>query len=316
MNDSDSKNNRATELAKPNKSTTVSERKLKANRENAKKSTGPRTSQGKAYSRRNALKHGLFIRDTEEFFAEGDPLDFKTYYKRLLVELQPIGPCEETEVEHIAICWIRLQRLWRYENAEIESGTMSVDSDLDKGCYDPLAKLSFRRTRMSLLQTAEREAEANGHVSSELMERIFYEDGSLRFSWPIFEAEAEQTAQKKRHDIAIRIAEERQLPLGEAKALLVRDPKSLPERERFVAVETVRSAIKHFASEWWDLSRRELQNDYRRQLIPDSNSVDKIIRYANTFERHLSRSYDRLERLQRRRRGEHVPAPVSVSLTQ
>jgi hypothetical protein len=139
---------------------------------------------------------------------------------------------------------------------------------------------------------------------------------SLRFSWPNFEADAEQTAQKKRHEIAMRIAEERQLPLGEAKALLVRDPKSLPERERFVAVETVRKAIRHLASEAWDVSRRELQNDYQRHLIPDSCEVDKIVRYANAFERQLSRSYDRLERLQRRRRGEHVPAPVSVLLTQ
>jgi len=41
----------------------VSERKLKANRENAKKSTGPRTARGKAFSRRNAVKHGLCAKD-------------------------------------------------------------------------------------------------------------------------------------------------------------------------------------------------------------------------------------------------------------
>jgi len=37
----------------------TSERKVNANRENAKQSTGPKTPQGKAYSRGNALKHGL-----------------------------------------------------------------------------------------------------------------------------------------------------------------------------------------------------------------------------------------------------------------
>lgn len=41
----------------------VSERKLKANRENSKKSTGPRTVRGKAYSRSHAVKHGFFARD-------------------------------------------------------------------------------------------------------------------------------------------------------------------------------------------------------------------------------------------------------------
>jgi len=37
----------------------TSERKIAANRENAKKSTGPRTSVGKARAGRNALRHGL-----------------------------------------------------------------------------------------------------------------------------------------------------------------------------------------------------------------------------------------------------------------
>jgi hypothetical protein len=37
----------------------ISERKLRANRANAKRSTGPRTEAGKAVSRRNSLKHGI-----------------------------------------------------------------------------------------------------------------------------------------------------------------------------------------------------------------------------------------------------------------
>ena len=50
----------------------ISVRKLIANRRNAKKSTGPRTPQGKAYSSRNALKHGLFGRPQLEFALLGE----------------------------------------------------------------------------------------------------------------------------------------------------------------------------------------------------------------------------------------------------
>jgi hypothetical protein len=37
----------------------ASDRKIAANRTNAKKSTGPRSAQGKSRAKRNALKHGL-----------------------------------------------------------------------------------------------------------------------------------------------------------------------------------------------------------------------------------------------------------------
>jgi len=43
----------------------ISERKLQANRANAKRSTGPRTERGKAISRRNALKHGILSRSLD-----------------------------------------------------------------------------------------------------------------------------------------------------------------------------------------------------------------------------------------------------------
>jgi hypothetical protein len=43
----------------------ISERKLLANRANAKRSTGPRTEAGKAASCRNALKHGILSRSVD-----------------------------------------------------------------------------------------------------------------------------------------------------------------------------------------------------------------------------------------------------------
>jgi hypothetical protein len=43
----------------------ISERKLQANRANAKRSTGPRTEAGKAASRKNALKHGILSRSID-----------------------------------------------------------------------------------------------------------------------------------------------------------------------------------------------------------------------------------------------------------
>ncbi len=52
----------------------ASKEQIKANRENAKKSTGPRTNSGKARTAKNALKHGLLAQDA--VLPGEDPADF------------------------------------------------------------------------------------------------------------------------------------------------------------------------------------------------------------------------------------------------
>ncbi len=97
MKDSDQGAGRA-QAPKPNQLATVSKRKLQANRENAKKSTGPKTPRGKAYSRRNALKHGLFVRHITDFEAlREDPWEFQALINGLWDQYQPIGKAEEIE---------------------------------------------------------------------------------------------------------------------------------------------------------------------------------------------------------------------------
>src|SRR5271157_2094046 len=52
----------------------ISEARLRANRENSKKSTGPKTARGKDYSRRNAVKHGLLSKKLL-FSDNGQPMN-------------------------------------------------------------------------------------------------------------------------------------------------------------------------------------------------------------------------------------------------
>ena len=54
---------------------------------------------------------------------------------------------------------------------------------------------------------------------------------------------------------------------------------------------------------------------YGLHVIPDGEALAKILRYEEPTERSLSRALDRLEGLQRRRKGEPVPPPVSVRIT-
>jgi hypothetical protein len=84
----------------------TSEKRIAANRANAKKSTGPKTSYGKAMSSWNSTRHGLLANRLPLLQGRS-----KKQFKRLLFSLQqdlePVGALEEVLVEKIA------QEYWR-----------------------------------------------------------------------------------------------------------------------------------------------------------------------------------------------------------
>jgi hypothetical protein len=58
-----------------------------ANRENAQKSTGPRTEEGKRRSRRNALRHGLAAETVIEIIEDAE--DYKGASSMTMMRSQP-----------------------------------------------------------------------------------------------------------------------------------------------------------------------------------------------------------------------------------
>jgi hypothetical protein len=91
----------------------TSEKKARANRQNALKSTGPRTPEGKAAVRLNALKHGL---RSQEVLLPGEDEEALTELGDILTtELQPVGVLENLLVARITSAVWRLRRLGRVE---------------------------------------------------------------------------------------------------------------------------------------------------------------------------------------------------------
>ncbi len=75
----------------------TSSKQVQANRRNALKSTGPKTAEGKATVRLNAMKHGLL---SQEVLLPGeDEAAFAELGERLRAELQPVGELESMLVE-------------------------------------------------------------------------------------------------------------------------------------------------------------------------------------------------------------------------
>jgi len=91
----------------------ASEAKIDANRENAKKSTGPRTDAGKEASSRNGLKHGLCA---DKHLLPGEqPDDLCAHLQNLLDTFRPVGEGEEKLVLRIAAAQWRLDRAFPME---------------------------------------------------------------------------------------------------------------------------------------------------------------------------------------------------------
>jgi hypothetical protein len=75
----------------------VSAKKLESNRRNAQLSTGPKTDRGKAYSRRNPLKHGVLASKLLVLKGLGaeDSAAFEELLEILCEDLAPVGAFEE-----------------------------------------------------------------------------------------------------------------------------------------------------------------------------------------------------------------------------
>jgi hypothetical protein len=97
----------------------TSEKQKAANRDNARHSTGPKTSEGKAAVRLNALRHGLLTRDV--VLPEEDADAFEDLWNRVRANLSPVGPIEEFLVDRVINAMWRLRRLERAETALLHS---------------------------------------------------------------------------------------------------------------------------------------------------------------------------------------------------
>ena len=58
----------------------ISQKQIDANRRNAKKSTGPKTKEGKAKSAMNSIKYGIY--SDKYLIKDESPVEFQNYRKK------------------------------------------------------------------------------------------------------------------------------------------------------------------------------------------------------------------------------------------
>ncbi len=118
----------------------ISAKQHAANQQNARLSTGPKTPEGKAAVRLNALKYGLRARDL--LIPGEDPAEYQQLWDDLAADWQPQNRTERLHLEQMATAQWLLARLARGERLIYEA-----DLPLDKQLA-LLREVSTQRARL------------------------------------------------------------------------------------------------------------------------------------------------------------------------
>ncbi len=261
----------------------MSEKQIEANRRNAQRSTGPRTSEGKAVSRYNALKHGILAQAVLPAFLEGGESreEFENLLGSLRADLAPASSVEEMLVEQVAVGYWRLGRALRSE----------VATAYDHRCHE-----SWTGARWSGRWHSLRETKSTPPTQEAI------------------EKEEEWLSAMEGHmgspDLLLRLlkamphrAPER--PWPQEPAQLVAYTRAFVDRRRH-----------ELAQAQQELDAREAQEQVHnaRAAMPELDTALLYARYIASIERQIARCLDQLERLQRLRGGDAVPPPLKVNV--
>lgn len=295
---------------------TMSPKQIAANRRNAQKSTGPKTPSGKAISKMNALKHGLLA---ETVVVRGHRLkesthEFKKLCQEFYLSLAPVGPLEEMLVGQIVTATWRLRRARTAESGEI---ALSVDgASWQRENHNPL-----------LLMLAMPPNPVSEELVTKLQRSVLGCHYLLHCLRDLRTAVAQQgeLTEAMVNDFNKRLrdqAEDMCRKLEQFRTWRVANPEKLePEPLRTRHIEDVLKYLDRQIRdiEWLKGLRkdREEAEEQARQaaaVLPSEATLEKIMRYEAALERQLYRAMNQLERLQRRRQGEDIPAPLSMEI--
>jgi hypothetical protein len=164
----------------------ISDAKLVANRANGARSPGPKTEEGKAKSKFNAVKHGFTASLFPEFISkEGEDGEKFTAPRASLFEhYQPIGPIEKLFAEKVAVEFIRYARLvcreqrprllgeWAY--FDYMNKTTRYQSSINRQLFQAVAELERQQAKRKSQQGQE------GGTDEEMEAEELSAEGELR----------------------------------------------------------------------------------------------------------------------------------------
>jgi hypothetical protein len=286
----------------------------RTNRTATRKATRPRTAQGKKRSKLNALKHGLFSKAV--LLEKESQTEYSSLLNGLLDDLQPEGKLESVLVENLAALLWRKRRLLQAENADVSENITFTEIDsmwkrsveawegsraaiasggLLKYCNNPLAVREARELLEGFRAIVVR---LGFKENCRLLKKLYGQDqdGETPYGFSLhYELFAG----------LIRLAEEKDDTSDNAElregmvALIDAEIERLADLEK--ALETIEQGRARYKTS--------------AAVIPGQQSSDRLVRYEAHLSREIDRVLNRLERLQRIRKGHPLPPQLDVNIT-
>ncbi len=290
-------------------------KQLAANRRNAQKSTGPRTPKGRAVSKMNAMKHGILSKQVlvNGLVLQESSAELEALHRRFWEDLQPVGVMEEMLVDQIVTAHWRLRRALTAESGEI---ALSVDTGHRKRSNGtgPVMQWMLWRTHTDTIHAMEKSAIGSAFLQDwvrELRDRVEAEGELTEAMVRRFTGHFGDQPNFLTNRLTELLRNQEANPEG-------MDAGALRDRNKAAALAFLDGQAGSFRM-WKEqrLDEEEYEEEARQAaaVLPSAETLDKILRYETTLNRQLSRAMAQLERVQRRRQGEDIPAPLSVEVS-
>jgi len=297
---------------------TVSQKQVEATQKNAQKG-GVKTSEGKAIVKYNALKHGLLAKETVITVGDGaeNPDAFHALLTDLKGQLFPEGTLEEMLVEKIAVAYWRMRRAYEYEAGLIRD---KLDDATDR--YYNSTSWGGKKEHKTDNEIEKEIAEIDGYIqaweddkadlaklrkSGKSLESIYdWED-----NW---ECLLERVMETSELDVKADLTP-RQLHEFLKKQADWDDKRICRE-----LMEICDEKIAYYQEQIQNLKKQKSENRLRLEVIkklgsiPTRQELDRLLRYEGAIERQFYKALNQLERLQRLRLGDNVPAPFEMNI--
>lgn len=288
-----------------------------ANQANARKSTGPKTAEGKARSSRNALKHGLLAK--EIVITQGEGAEDQEAFDRLLEDLisyyQPQGVMEEMLVEKIAGGYWRQMRVHRCEAGAIRNQLDTLtedyyypkankkDAQIDALIAEKQHQIDEWQKGLDMFQEAFDEGEDLARMNDWQDQWIWFYQTMLMAVYPgKLKIDIDNMVQTFIDDCKRESACVSTQILKQLRQMNLNDEYIWRKHLDFA-----RQRIKLFQLEIRKLEKEKAAHRLRidalkrRKALPDACTLQTLLRYETAIDRQTMNAIGQLERMQKRR---------------